>query len=125
MIIDTERESRRERAIKVLVISNDSLAAVLSLNKSQKCNNCRHLIFIDLLWKAVSYLPDHGPVIGVGVGEPELLGLVAAVILLRAPEPPDCRQGECRLLTPTSPRVKTPEDGGAEDLAHTSLNSLI
>ena len=78
--------------------------------------NCRHLRFIYLLWKAVfrflSFSPNHGAVVGV-VREPELLRLVAAVVLLCAPEPPDCRKGECRLLSLTSPRVQTPEDRGA------------
>ena len=71
-----------------------------------------------------NFLPNHGAVEGV-VGEPELLGLVAAVVLLRAPEPPDCRQGECGLLALSSPRVQTSEDGGAQNLVQTLLNSLL
>ena len=92
--------------------------------------NCRHLIFISICYSIIcflllsSLLPNHGAVVGV-VGEPQLLGLVAAVVLLRAPEPPDCRQGECWLLSLTSPRVQTPEDGGAQNLVQILPNSLL
>ena len=76
------------------------------------------------MFRILSSLPNHGAVVGV-VREPELLWLIAAIVLLRAPESPDCREGEFRLLSLTSPRVQTPEDRGSQNLIQALLDSLL
>ena len=129
MIIDTGKASKR--AIKILVISNDSLILFRALSlieqvpKMQKLSSFKiYLSVIESCFRFLSLLPNHGAVVGV-VREPELLRLVAAVVLLRAPEPPDCGEGECLLLPLTSPRVQTSEDRGAKNLIQALLDSLL